>query len=649
MKNNLFTTLKEVLKKDDRFLSQDWYLLKNQIREKTNSLDEKLIELLLENEFLKKKFFKKVKNTFIFDINKFSQFINNKEFLADSYTSFKNKIWLTNKKWDYLANSWEIVLSWPYKDCTLAWWQTKEDAKRNEIFYNEILASDEIDRLLDEKVFTNFKRVNKDWEHKLDTFKRNKKINKARWLPEDTITDNLLIKWNNLLALHSLKSNFAWKIKLIYIDPPYNTWNDSFNYNDRFNHSTWLTFMKNRLEIAKELLKDDWVIFVQCDDNEQAYLKVLMDEIFWRENFIWNLIRKVWVAVRLDAKHISRETDYILFYTKNEDKLIVNKEKANNMESYPYSDTHIKERWKYKLNKLDRWSINYSDKMDYEIIAPDGSKIYPWWTSEKNWWCWRWSKDKLKWWIENDFIKIKKTHKWWNVYFKQYQFVDNNGNKIERANPYKNLLIDWFNNEIWNKELKNLFWKSNVFSFPKSEILLKRLLEMVTNPWDIVLDYHLWSGTTCAVAHKMGRQYIWIEQMDYIETISKERLKKVIEWEQGWISKNVKWKWWWEFVYMEIIQENEKFIKEIECAKNDEELLEIYETIKNNEFINYYVNIESIDENINDFKDLNLENKKRFLIELLDKNLLYKNYSEINDKNSWVSKEDKKMNKEFYN
>lgn len=638
MQNNLLNTLIEVLNQDERFISNEWDLLKNTIREKAENLDENLISLLLDNETLREKFFIKIKDVIVFDNNKFIKFINNKEFLPDSYTSFKNKIGLTTEKGDFIASSNEVVLSFPFKDCVLAWWQDKDEQKRNEVFYNEILWQDDIDRLFDKKVFTNFKRIDKDWEHKLEWFNRDE---------NGTISDNLIIKWNNLLALHSLKSNFAWKVKLIYIDPPYNTWNDSFNYNDKFNHSTWLTFMKNRLEVAKELLRDDWAIFVQCDDNEQAYLKVLMDEIFWRECFIWNLVRKVWIAVRLDAKHISKETDYILFYSKNEQNLIVNKELVTNMDSYPYSDEFESIRWKYKLNKLDRWSISYSEKMDYVIFAPDWSKIFPWWTDSKNWWCWRWSEDKLKWWIKNKYIEFKKNNNWWSVYFKQYQFVDNNLNIIERANPYKNLLIEWFNNEVWNKELKELFWESNIFSFPKSEILLKRIIEMITKKWDIVLDYHLWSGTTCAVAHKMWRQYIWIEQMDYIETISVERMKKVIEWEDWWISKNIEWKWWWDIVYMEIMQENERFTDEIKKAKNIKDLQEIYNKIKDSEFINYKVDTWNL--KLDNLEEKDFEDFKLFLIEILDKNLLYKNYSEINDKINSINENDKKLNILFYN
>lgn len=199
----------------------------------------------------------------------------------------------------------EVVLNFPFKDCILEGGQRKEDgldtyfeydekeqrytekkSKRREVFYNEVLAHDEIDSLFSPKAFCNAKRYEPGKSSLCKKLNRDAELNKKRGLSEDTITDNLIIKGNNLLALHSLKEEFAGKVKLIYIDPPYNTGNDSFAYNDNFNHSSWLTFMKNRLEIARELLKENGAIFVQCDDNEQAYLKLLMDDVFGRENSI---------------------------------------------------------------------------------------------------------------------------------------------------------------------------------------------------------------------------------------------------------------------------------------------------------------------------------------------------------------------------
>lgn len=216
---------------------------------------------------------------------------------------------------------------------------------------------------------------------------------------------------------------------------------------------------------------------------------------------------------------------------------------------------------------------------------------------------------------------------------------------------------EWNNNYFWT--LISDFWDDDIFQSTKTEWwvdfsnakkpekLLKRILELWSEEWDIVLDYHLWSATTCAVAHKMWRQYIWIEQMDYIETISVERMKKVIEWEQWWISKNIEWKWWWDFVFMEIMQENERFIDKIKNAKNIKDLWEIYNQIKNSEFINYKINPENFD--LKNISEEDFYNFRKFLLEIIDKTLLYKNFSEINDKTNGITDEEKNLNNNFYN
>ena len=302
----LMEEFKALLKEDQRLVA-DGKLLKNRIIELALKLDEDLIKLLLKNERIKQHFFKSVDGILIFDKERFMKFVDNKEFLPSSYTTFKNKIGLATEDGRYLVKSKEVVLVWPYKDCILEGGQGKPDEKRKEIFHNEILAPDEIDRLLEPKVFTNFKRIDKDGEHELDGFRRDVEVNRKRGLPEDTITDNLLIKGNNLLVLCSLLKEFRGKVKLIYIDPPYNTGNDEFQYNDNFNHSTWLTFMKNRLEVAKELLREDGVIFVQCDDNEQAYLKVLMDEIFGRKNFATSIVVKMSHLSGVKMSHVKKK------------------------------------------------------------------------------------------------------------------------------------------------------------------------------------------------------------------------------------------------------------------------------------------------------------------------------------------------------
>ena len=267
--------LENLLSQQEEFFVED-VLNKNNLSELARKYDAKLLNVLMKEEKIKKHFFSELEEgILVFKKDVFLQFLNNKEFLPDSFTAYKTKIGLGNKDGSLLSENHEIVLNFPYKDCILEGGQTKEDVKRDEILFNETLAPTEITRLLDNKVFTNFKRYDKVGEHEVKEIKEN---------------DNLIIKGNNLVVLHNLKKRHAGKIKLIYIDPPYNTGNDSFQYNDNFNHSTWLIFMKNRLEAARDLLCESGSIWINIDDDEGHYVKVLCDSIFGRDNFVNTII-----------------------------------------------------------------------------------------------------------------------------------------------------------------------------------------------------------------------------------------------------------------------------------------------------------------------------------------------------------------------
>jgi len=638
----LYKTLVNQLKKENNFITDEGELKKWIVIGKARNYDHTLIKLLLQNKLLKEKFFVEVAETLIFKQEEFITFMEMKNYLNDSYTQYKNKVGLTIDG-KYLKQRNEVALVWAYKDCVLEGGQSREEQKREEIFFNEILAQDEITQLFEPKVLTNAKVFDKDGEHKFRGFTRDAEINKKRGLSEDTITDNLIIKGNNLLALHSLKKEFAEKVKLIYIDPPYNTGNDSFKYNDNFNHSAWLTFMKNRLEVSKKLLKEDGGIFVHCDDNEQAYLKVLMDEVFGSENFIANMVRIAKTGGGHDSKFLAVEYDYILFYAKNKESLKINKIKVNTDKDkkYKHVDNYIKKRGKYYLRDLD-YKGSYSKSLDYPIRLPSGKEIYaggkP---GAPN--TWRWSKEKVKWGIENGFIVFNEERE--KVYIKQYQYVDNNDNIRAREIPFR-ALINSINSE-GAKEIFQIF-KNKEFDFPKPESLMKYLLEILTNKNDIVLDYHLGSGTTAAVAHKMNRQYIGIEQMDYIETVVVERLKKVIDCEQGGISKTVNWRGGGSFTYLELKKYNKIFIKKIQKAKTMDEILNILQQMKKRSFLNYNVDIKKQEEHIEEFKQLSIEEQKQHLVKILDKNQLYVNLSSMNDKDFKCNNTEIFVTKSFY-
>ena len=584
---NILEQLTDLLKKDERLASQDGILLKNQAQELARKNDPALIRLLLSDKAIKQHFFFEVEKTLIFDKEKFIRFVSNKQFLPDSYTAFKNKIGLTAGD-EYLSENKEVVLVWPYKDCVLEGGMTKEDQKRDEIFYNETLAPDDINRLLDAKVFTNFKRIDKKGEHKLDGFQRDEKGN---------IKDNLIIKGNNLLALASLKKEFAGKVKLIYIDPPYNT-DNTFAYNDSFDHSTWLVFMRNRLEMAKQLLTNDGSIYVNIDYNEVHYLKILMDEVFGRNNFQREIIWRIgWLSgYKTIAKNYIRNHDTILFYTKDPNDFVFNK--AYNTKK-DFTERFNADNKKEILEKLEQLKLNKKEREDFltyvsEVGLPDKYPLEDTWNSSVY--------DKLN----------------------SIAVVSYSGEKVSKM-----LGVD---------EIKG----------QKSEKLLQRIIEVSTNEGDIVLDYHIGTGTTCAVAHKINRQYIGIEQMEYIENTAIARLKEVIKGEGVGISKDVDWKGGGDFVYMELAKWNEEWIEKIEKAKTGKELAKLWDEMKKTAFLSYKVEPKTIDTNVKDFANLSIADQKKFLIECLDKNQLYVNLSEIEDKEYGVSKEDMKLNKEFY-
>lgn len=623
----LYQTLESQLKKEPNYVSDNGELKKWVVLNKAQNFDEELIGLLLDNSDLKQKFFIEIKSTLIFNQNLFIQFLEQKNYLNDSYTQFKNKVGLSIDG-KYLKQRNEVALVWPFKDCVLEGGQSREEDKREEIFFNETLAQDEITELLDPKVLTNVKLFDKDGEKDFSQFKRNE---------NGTITDNLIIKGNNLLALHSLKKEFAGKVKLIYIDPPYNTGNDGFKYNDNFNHSTWLTFMKNRLTVARELLSNDGVIFVQCDDNEQAYLKILMDEIFVRENFVSSIVWKG-RGGRQDSKFIAQIHETIISFSKNISELELFKVTVEDDSNYLLKDTkgnykiQLIRKWGSNSRRIDRPNLFYGIEFKGEMVFP----ILP----DGNDGCWRWGQTKLRKAIEDDEVVLIEKEGRKELYEKIYE---KDGTKQVVFNSW----IDESFSGQGAKTIQNIF-NSKVFDYPKPEQLIAKFIEISTLENDIVLDYHLGSGTTAATAHKMNRQYIGIEQMDYVETVAVERLKKVIDGEQGGISKSVDWQGGGSFIYLELKKYNQTFIEKIDEAKNSESLLQIWEEMKAKSFLNYNVDIQKQEQDIEDFKLLNLNEQKQHLCELLNKNQLYVNLSSLNDENFECTAEEKNLNRDFY-
>ncbi len=379
--------------------------------------------------------------------------------------------------------------------------------------YARLLASDSATTLLQEDKEWNTKDENKD-------------------------SENLLLKWDNLEILKHLSNSYYEKVKMIYIDPPYNTGSDGFVYNDdrKFtieefrklswvdeeqakrvldfvdrgssSHSAWLTFMYPRLYIAKQLLKDDGVIFISIDDNEVAQLRLLMDEVFGEENFVGQLIweNKEWWWSS-DSSNFRIKHEYVLSYSKTSN-LSISWVKITNEKRYNEYDEFKNERWRYYLQKLGMWSIQYSKSLDFDIVTPDNTIIKP---SDNNKWkkaCWRWSKDKFERWIQNKFITFKKDKIWnWVVYTKQYLNCDNDWNTIKRTNRPMWVIPDYSSTQA-SKYLDKLFG-IKVFNYSKPFQLIRYLISLSIELDDIILDFFAGSGTTWDAVMQLNIEDGW--------------------------------------------------------------------------------------------------------------------------------------------
>ncbi|WRF01191.1 site-specific DNA-methyltransferase [Helicobacter pylori] len=598
--------------------------------------DERLLIFMLEHENAndyKNAFFKMIANSLVFNEKALLECLEIKE-LEKSFTRFKNKIGLFSQG-GLIKSSELVVLNFPFKDNVLLGNAKDNSTKSKECFYHEILHKKEIDTLLNKKALCRFEMHG---EGDLESALKDKNT-------------NYLIKGNNLIALHSLKKKFAKQVKCIYIDPPYNTGNDSFNYNDNFNHSSWLVFMKNRLEAAREFLSDDGVIFVQCDDNEQAYLKVLMDEIFLRENFVSCITHIVKPEGRMYGQ-VAKTHEYILVYAKNINNLIFNEiEKEGHAFSYVdekggFDLQGLENRNFRAFNGLNIPSLRYGlfideNQKDSNGFMPvfgeyrDGlTEVFP---DSRNGFdlVWRWGKEKA----------LKENYSLVGVFKDRLRVFQ----KV-RSNTTRAKSIFWDKSMITQKgteEIKQIF-KTQIFDFPKPEALLQRILEISTQENDLVLDFFAGSGTTCAVAHKMKRRYIGIEQMDYIETITKERLKKVIEGEQGGISKKCGFKGGGSFVYAELKEVNLEIKKQITNAKSASECLKIFNALNLNKRVLKRADCKMDEIDSEEFHNLDLNEQKRIYCKLFDSNEDYLNLGDI-DEDAWeIDGITKKYNEIFY-
>ena len=627
--------LEELLCQYEEFLVEG-ILNKNKLSELARKYDAKLLNVLMREEKIKSHFFSKLEEgILVFKKDVFLQFLNNKEFLPDSFTAYKTKIGLGNKDGSLLSENHDIVLNFPYKDCILEGGQTKEDAKRDEVFFNETLAPTEITRLLDDKVFTNFKRYDKDGEHEVKEIK------------ED---DNFIIKGNNLIVLNSLKKRFEGKVKLIYIDVPYyfhKNKGDSFQYNSNFKLSTWLTFMKNRLEAAKHLLKNGGTIWIHTGEDGMHYLKVLGDSIFGQDRFVGTIPRKTRDGKSDVPFNFSQDFDWILVYTKGcENKSVVGRE----IERKYYETPDFPNRPWRTADLTKQTTVIERPNSNFTMINPKTGKEYP--VNPKR--SWAITKETFDKWYQKggigfpDDYDFMRGDKPFRRVFKDEDMGNSKKTYVSSDILLKNFIVSLLaktKNKEGNDEISELI-NRDAFSYAKPEKLIKHILEISTEENDLILDFFLGSGTTAAVAHKMNRQYIGIEQMDYIENVSIERMRKVISGERGGISKSVNWNGGGKFVYCELKNDALDFMNNVISAISSEELIKLLSLAKKSSFLSYRIDSKKLKEK--EFLELSFSEQKQLLLEIVDNNNLYVNYTDIDDEKYKVSEEDKKLNREFY-
>ena len=612
----------------------DGKVAKDIIVESALNLDTTLLDLLASDQMMTKQFFKKTKDYLIFDKVKFQKFILNKDFLPDSYTQFQINIGLSTEE-DYIKDDDRVVLNWPYKDCVLEGGQDSEDTKRSEIFWNETLAPDEITRLLKPKVLSGVQKFDE----------KGVKVKKID-LSEN---NNLIIKGNNLLALHTLKSRYGSRVDVIYIDPPYyfdeNKASDTFSYNSNFKLSTWLTFMKNRLEISRKLLSPKGVIFISTNDEGVYYLKMLCDEVFGNDKYITNFIWKKRSGGGNDSEGVAMDHEYILCYgnVAGLRKLEFNDEQ---LKKYEFEDSKIATHGPYSLKNLHDSSLQDSKGLHHDIVCPDGSIL-----SGKDY-QWKCNKETFDERYEDDRIVFQQDKNGkWRVQYKIYLYenkgqliYDENGKIIQKGIIPNAMLDGVASNSDGTKDLKTLFPEvKKVFSYPKPVKLIKHLLKIVDNKNAIVLDFFAGSGTTAHATLDLNKEdggnrlFVLIEQMDYIESLTVERMKRATKhfnFNSG-------------FVYLELLELNQMFISRIKKAKGKAQLIDIWKEMLEKAFLGYRASDSKLLET-KTIEKLSETDLKKFLLDAIDNNMLYVPVTEVEDTDYGVDSVTLEYNKQFF-
>lgn len=647
MNNKILHEIKKSFGECKKYLDENNEILKSKILSDVLNMNNDLLTILLNNENLKNYFFKEINGVLVFDKVSFSWVLNSSEFLPNSFTSFKNKIGLIDKNNNYISRNDDVSLAFPYKDCVLEFDSTEETEQRDEVYFNEILCKSDIDTIFENKVLTNAKKYNAQGVSDVNVYKN----------------ENLVIKGNNLIAMHSLLPRYEGQIKCMYWDILYNTNNDQVPYNDSFKHSSWLVMMKNRLEIAKRLLnKDSGFLLIQCDKNEDSYLTVLCDELFGRDKHICNISVK---SNNISGNKTQHKDKTIL---KNKDSILVYSMGLNPKITPQYTkkqkwDTHYNlfitkdANGEFKIDKLKDvlvsegiLEVNESIHEDiilkkefYKFILKNKSNIARKVNSI--------SADLKKLSLENKnkiVVGAEDSNPVYAYNGSRISFLDNAITIINGKECFSQLLGDmWTDIDFQNTQNEG---GVSLPSGKKPESLMQRIFEMFTEPGDLVLDAYFGTGTTGAVALKMGRKFIGLEQLNSHYTKSIQRLNNTILGEQSGISKDINWQGGGEFISCELLKQNEAWIDLIN--KSTESTIDgIYDELLENPFIvNYKVNIDVMKtaEIKGEFRKLSYDDKKKVLIAIIDKNNLYVNFADREDEKLNVSESDIKFSKSFY-
>lgn len=555
------------------------------------------------------------------------------------FTKYSNRIGLfSNQTGNYIANTPEVVLNFPFKDTVLEAGMSKEDVGRDERFLHLEIDKRDIDTLEEPKVLTNFKYVDKNGEVALTA---NSDV--ELFDGDGKLKQNLVIKGNNLLTLFSLRERLSKQVKLVYIDPPYNTGGDEniFSYNNTFNHSSWLVFMKNRLEVARELLREDGFITIAIDHCELFYLGVVADEIFGRDNRLSIITVQHNPKGRNQAKFFSENSEFLLVYAKNKEKANFQQVAIDDEVKATFTERDEKGayRWEPYIRARTVWSRQARPENWYPIYVSkdlktitstkidDAYELYP--TTNTGDFSWKNIKTTFDELNDGKSFKAEIVDGKVILYHKYYE-----------QQVLKNVWIaKKYQSEFNGTNLLKGIIGKNDFSYPKSLYAVEDIIKIMSGDNDIVLDFFAGSGTTAHAvieANKeqgYSRKFIVCEQLEEHIDVMMKRLTKVID-ESS-------------FCYFELKKYNQAFLDRLMEVTSISDVEEVYLDMQKNAFLKFFFDKKEFEKDEN-FRSKTWEQRRNMLVDILDENQLYLNLLDMRDAKYKVSNDEMALTERFY-